>query len=233
MIEQSMKTKPARWLWVIVPAMVLPTFGALLYFTGLLPAGISQVIYTGTKLFTLLWPFIVCFLIIKRELPLPKMVVTRIDLVLGLGTGVVASLLIIGLERMVGSQFSQYHVHIQRQVTELGIADRYWLFGFFLAFIHSGIEEIYWRWFVWGGLRRVTSRRKSHLWAAFAFAAHHVVVLWVFFNPVIAVVMGMSVAFAGWSWSQLFERTKSLWASWLSHVCVDLAILWIGYQWII
>ena len=58
---------------------------------------------------------------------------------------------------------------------------RYVVLAAFLAVVHSLLEEYYWRWFVFGRLRRLVSSPAAILISSLAFMAHHVVVLGRFF----------------------------------------------------
>jgi hypothetical protein len=56
---------------VVLPATVLPLFGALLYFVIAKGVGLAQLAYSGTKLFTLVWPLIAVPWILKHRIERP------------------------------------------------------------------------------------------------------------------------------------------------------------------
>jgi membrane protease YdiL (CAAX protease family) len=68
--------------------------------------------------------------------------------------------------------------------------------------------------------------------SALAFMAHHVIVLGEFFEeaPWLAWLLSSAVAIGGAFWAWLYERTQSIFASWLSHALIDAGIFWIGYE---
>jgi len=131
---------------------------------------------------------------------------------------------------VVGDSLRASGPEIGKQVTAFGVMDYYFLFGIFVAFIHSALEEYYWRGFVFGHLRRLVPLPVAHGLAAIGFAAHHVVVLNQFFPSGIAWLMGGGVALGGLVWSLLYHRYGTLLGAWISHVIVDVAILTIGWQ---
>jgi uncharacterized protein len=100
----------------------------------------------------------------------------------------------------------------------------------FISAAHSLLEEYYFRWFIFGRLRRFWSLWPSVAVSALAFMAHHVVVLAVYFPWEVVVPFSLCVAVGGAAWAWLYERTRSLYAPWLSHLVIDVAIMTIGYD---
>ena len=66
--------------------------------------------------------------------------------------------------------------------------------------------------------------------ASLAFASHHLVVLSEYFPPGWTALLGACVAVGGGVWCLMYERQRTLTGAWISHVVVDLAILWVGYR---
>jgi membrane protease YdiL (CAAX protease family) len=63
--------------------------------------------------------------------------------------------------------------------------------------------------------------------------AYHVVLLFPFFagkflTLVMPLSLGIAVGGAVWAW--LYERTGSIYAPWLSHLIIDVAIFAVGYD---
>ena len=102
----------------------------------------------------------------------------------------------------------------------------------FLSVAHSFLEEYYWRWFVYGNLRRHISRRWAVGLSGVAFAAHHAVILVAFIPPghmPLVALFTAAVAAAGMVWAVLYERHDSLPAVWASHLLADVALMGVGY----
>ncbi|HEV2946154.1 MAG TPA: CPBP family intramembrane glutamic endopeptidase [Gemmataceae bacterium] len=124
---------------------------------------------------------------------------------------------------------------IQSKIEEFNCATpiRYVALAGFLAVIHSLMEEYYWRWFVFGRLRRLLALSSAITLSSFAFMAHHVIVLGMFFPNhfwTAAVPFSLCIAVGGAFWAWLYHRTGSIYSPWISHLLVDLAILAIGYD---
>jgi membrane protease YdiL (CAAX protease family) len=110
---------------------------------------------------------------------------------------------------------------------------RFVLLGLFLAGLHSLLEEYYWRWFVFGELRRLVAVGVAIALSSLAFMAHHVVVLGVYFpQHFITAVLPFSVCVAvgGAVWAWLYQRTGTIYSAWISHLLIDAAILAVGYD---
>ena len=123
---------------------------------------------------------------------------------------------------------------VQRKVTGLGCDTpaKFAALGCFYTIIHSFLEEYYWRWFLFGGLRRFCRPRTAMVISSLGFMAHHVVVLAKFlgcFSPA-TWLFSLGVAVGGAFWAWLYERSGKLYAPWISHMIVDAGIFLLGYQ---
>jgi membrane protease YdiL (CAAX protease family) len=110
---------------------------------------------------------------------------------------------------------------------------KYIAFTTFLSFVHSLLEEYYWRWFVYGKLRHHVATWQANVLSSIAFMAYHVVLLFPFFPGrfwSLAMPLSLLIAAGGSVWAWLYERTNSIYAPWLSHLIIDVAIFSIGYD---
>ncbi len=103
----------------------------------------------------------------------------------------------------------------------------------FIILLHSGLEEYYWRWFVFGRLRRHLRFAPAAGLSALGFMAHHVIVLAVYlpghFWSLVA-PLSFCIFAGGLFWAWLYERTGTIWAAWLSHLLVDAGVYVIGFD---
>ena len=102
----------------------------------------------------------------------------------------------------------------------------------FYSLIHSGMEEYYWRWFVFGQLGRLIPVNRAILVSAIGFMLHHVLLLATYFgwfSPA-TWLFSAAVAVGGAYWAWLYQRSDSLWGPWLSHLVIDAAIFIVGYD---
>jgi membrane protease YdiL (CAAX protease family) len=122
-----------------------------------------------------------------------------------------------------------------RKLQEVNMASpaRFVGLAVFVVTAHSLLEEYYWRWFVFGGLRQFLSLVPAIVLSSLAFMAHHVIVLYVYLpNRLLTAVLPFSLAIAvgGAVWAWLYDRSGSLLAPWLSHLLIDAAIFVIGWD---
>jgi membrane protease YdiL (CAAX protease family) len=115
---------------------------------------------------------------------------------------------------------------------ELATASRYLGFALFICILHSGLEEYYWRWFVFGQMRRFLSIPLAILLSSIAFMLHHVIILGTYlgYAEPATWIFSAGVAIGGAYWAWLYDRTANIWGAWLSHALIDAAIFLIGYD---
>jgi len=219
---------------MVLPAMVLPLAASFAYFVVFPGTTFGHACYAGIKVFLLLWPVLAIKAVLReplmaREWNPPR---HRASLWPGLAFGLVVVGAMIGLIEgtPLGSIVYDNGDRIATRVEDLGVADHFLAFALFISFAHAALEEYYWRWFVFGQLRRLVPLGAAHVLAALAFASHHVVILSQFFPLGWAFGLGGCVACGGLAWSWLYHRYGSLLGAWASHVVVDLGLMWVGWQ---
>ena len=113
-----------------------------------------------------------------------------------------------------------------------GDAWRYAALGAFYSTVHSGLEEYYWRWFVFGRLRRMIPLGWAIGLSSVGFMAHHVILLGIYFDWALLPVAMFSVAVAigGAVWAWLYHRSGSLFGPWMGHLLIDAGIFLVGYD---
>jgi hypothetical protein len=122
---------------------------------------------------------------------------------------------------------------IRRKVLAFGLRTpaQFAAVGIFYSVFHSLLEEYYWRWFVFGRLRRLLPIGRAIFLASLAFAAHHGIVLGNYFGGFSPVtwLLTFGVALGGAAWCEIYRRSGSLLGPWLSHAMVDAAIFAVGF----
>ena len=243
-----------RRILVSALALTLPLLVSFVYFVWMPGTIAGKCAYTGIKIAMLLAPVLVGLYYIRNAEPLPtlRQLPKRSWLATilpqpaiprpasgyrrSLAGGTIFGLLTSGFAAAllalpsVGDTLRASGPQIREQVTAFGVMEYYFLFGLFIAVVHSALEEFFWRGFVYGHLRRLVPIPAAHLLAAVGFAAHHVVVLNQFFPTATAWLLGLGVAIGGLVWSLLYQRYGTLLGAWISHLIVDVAILVIGWQ---
>lgn len=222
---------PLAWRFLL-PALVVPLIGSLLYFVWLPDYPIAKAVYGGTKLFTLIYPL--CFFGWRETLRgRPQQSWGRV-IALGLFSGIGISLLgVLLMATPLGALVRDGGGLVREKASALGFAQNYLLFAVFISLFHSALEEFYWRGFVFGQLRNRLSNLASHALAAAAFAAHHLVVTLQFFPAPLAILLAIFVAVGGVIWTLVYQRQGTLVGCWVSHLCVDAFLMIVGYQLIV
>ncbi|MBA1146146.1 CPBP family intramembrane metalloprotease [Ectothiorhodospiraceae bacterium WFHF3C12] len=222
-----------RWLAAVLPAACVPVLASLLYFQWLSDAVWVQTVYLAAKAFTVVWPVLALALLLDRRplLPAPHWPRDLRALPMGLLSGllIVAALLAL-LATPLNALLDTAAPAVREKVATFGIGEHYWAFAVGFSVIHAGIEEYYWRWFLFGSLRRRLPAGAAHALAAVAFAAHHVVVGATFFGLALGLLLGACVAAGGVIWSLMLARQDTLAGAWLSHILVDLGLAYVGYR---
>jgi membrane protease YdiL (CAAX protease family) len=222
-------------------AMLLPTAMAWLYFVALASedrqANLVLVLAFGAgKLLQFSFPAVYVWRFERQRLR-PALPGIR-GLVAGVGFGLLVAAAALGLyygwlrhsPLLAGAPEKIYH-----KLESFGCTTpaRFVALAGFIAVGHSLLEEYYWRWFVFGWLRRYLVLPVAIGLSSLAFMAHHVIVLGVYFPGqfwTLAVPFSLGVAVGGAVWAWLYARTGSLYAAWLSHLLIDAAIMVVGYD---
>ena len=224
------------WWTVLAAAMTLPTVASLAYFVWLEGTAWVAPVYLGTKALQFAGPLAALGALLAARFGTAR---PGRSVALGLGTGIAGAagtwfsyaLLLRGGEM---ASTAAGAIAVKLADFRLDTLERYVAAAILISFVHSWLEEVYWRAFVYGRLHRLTSSGWSHPVAAVGFAAHHVVVIGVYIGdaPVLVLaLMSLPVVLGGILWSLLYRATGNrLLAPWLSHVCLDLAIMFVGYD---
>lgn len=237
MNEELSARRPAADWTAVVFAIVFPSVVTWVYFVLLKDnaAFVQQTAYSIGKALQFAFPVFWVLLIQRQRIEI------RRPGRQGLGWGLVTGLAI------VAGMFLLYHVFlkpgghfeaavnpIREKVSGFGL-DRLWKYaglGLFYALGHSFLEEYYWRWFVFGQLRRLTPVWVAVIVSSVGFMAHHVILLSAFFGwgTFASLFFSFSVCVGGVIWACLYHRTGSLYGPWLSHALVDAGIFLVGYD---
>ena len=116
---------------------------------------------------------------------------------------------------------------IHNKMSGFGLTNKemFILLGLFYAVIHSGLEEYYWRWFVF---RKLSC---SAVISSLGFTAHHVIIVGTYFGyrSLYSWLALFGVFIGGWYWCWLYQRTNSIWGPWIGHGIVDTALFTLGF----
>lgn len=226
---------------VLLFALLFPAVMTWLYFVQLAGQGAEknvavQLAMALGKLVQFGFPLLYVWLTCPTQLGWPAFRVR--GFLLSVGFGVLTALAIFGLYFGVLREWllaSAAPAAVWQKLVELNCdtPHRFLLLAIFVSLIHALLEEYYWRWFVFGWLRRHLALTPAILVASLGFMAHHVIVLGVYFPGhfwTLAIPFSFAVAVGGAIWAWLYDYSQSLYGVWLSHVIVDAAIMMVGYD---
>ncbi len=227
---------------VLFVALGFPTVLTWAYFVALAdaPAPARLAVYTGGKLFQFALPLVWWVAVARYRLPAripgqwPARSSSQAAWGLAVGAGMFA--LIVGayyaLFRPAG-WLAGADIAVQRKLAGFGVQGvaSFSALAAFYALVHAGLEEYYWRWFVFGQLRR----RLPLVWAvaasSLAFTAHHVILLGVYVGMGVLGMLGsLAVAAAGAIWAWMYQRSGSLVGPWVSHILADAGIFVVAWD---
>jgi membrane protease YdiL (CAAX protease family) len=237
-IEKARFNTPGGLRWIgIAVSLAIPTLITLLYFVlaADLSRGNQQTIYVAVKIVQFSFPVFWVLLILREPAWRNQLAISGWRLGTFFGLAVVAAGFVMYTLTLRGTPlFREASALIVEKLVAFGI-DRPWKYAavaIFYSVLHSLLEEYYWRWFVFGQLRRVVAFWPAALAAAGVFASHHVIVLAIYFGAAspITWLFSSAVAVGGLFWSWLYERTGSLVGPWVSHLLIDAGIFAIGYD---
>ena len=218
-------------------ALVYPTILTVVYFVGMSDAAplVQQAVYGVGKAVQFGFPLVWVVLVAREKLEIgwPNL--------RGVGVGVVFALVVSAVMGLVyffwwkpAGLFDEPARLMQEKMAGFNVDTpaRFLLLGVFYSLIHSLLEEYYWRWFVFGRLRRLVALPAAIVVSSLGFMAHHVIVLGLYFQwqPLPTAFFSLSVAVGGLFWAWLYHHSRSLYSVWLSHLIIDAAIFLAGYD---
>ena len=219
-------------------AALFPTFATWLYFVVLADRPRAAAVFAACKVVQFAFPLAWALGVERSRYRL------NIDLDLaprGLGLGLLSGLVAVAAALVAWRPLlaavpagAGVPAAVDARLSSLGIESvaGFLLLAGFYSLFHSGLEEYYWRWFVFGRLRGPLSATAAALLSSLAFTAHHVLVVGTFlgsFGPA-TWLFSLAVTAAGLLWAGLYQRSGSLAGPWLSHALADAGLMWIGYR---
>jgi membrane protease YdiL (CAAX protease family) len=236
-MSTSLPKPPSRDLAAVVFALFLPSIITWIYFFQAESAAASTqlAIFNVVKIIQFAFPLVWVLLVQKRSVTLRPRHTGGVNAGLTFGALVGAAIFALYLFALRGSDvLVAANEQIIGKVLGMGI-DNVWKYaalGVFYSLVHSLLEEYYWRWFVFGQLRRFMPPTPAIVISALGFMAHHVLVLGKFFgfDSPATWLFSACVAIGGAVWAWLYDRTGWLVGPWVSHALVDAAIFLIGFD---
>lgn len=234
--NRSMQRRRKLDPWVLAFACVLPTLVTLVYFVWAAswPSGVQQVVFSIAKVVQFSLPVVWTAVAWRERLGWPRWSTRGMGLGIAFGLAVAAALWLLYWGLQGQPLLEQALQPIREKIREMGVDSPvgFIALGVFYSLFHSLLEEYYWRWFVFSGMRQYVNLSWAIVISSLAFAAHHVVVLWAYFahSPGMTIFLALCVAMGGGVWAWLYSRSESIFPAWISHLLVDAAIFSLGFH---
>ncbi|MHC4561940.1 MAG: CPBP family glutamic-type intramembrane protease [Planctomycetota bacterium] len=117
------------------------------------------------------------------------------------------------------------------KLNSLGLRDYYWLMAAVVSLFNAFLEEYYWRAFLLGEVfDRIGRGLLACLLCGGLFGLHHILALSSINDPGLIALGAGATAIAATLWGWLRARGGSILDCYLSHLMVDLAVFWVGYD---
>lgn len=233
------RTSPRADGCALLFALTLPTLLAWIYFVILpernAPPAAQTSAYTVGKVIQFGFPLLWVLAIQRCRLALKRPGTKGLGESLVFGVVIFVAMLVLyhaWLEPAGYVEMAREPIRERLEGYGLTSLPRYVLFGLFVSLAHSFLEEYYWRWFVFGGLRRLVPVWVAIVIASLGFMGHHVLILSDYFGwwSLPSVAFSLAVALGGAVWAWIYHRSGSLYGPWLSHLLVDVAVFVVGYD---
>lgn len=234
--ESPSVNRTLTWIGVLF-AIVFPTIVTWAYFFQADAAGqgVQRAVMASLKVLQFAFPLVWTWLVLRERIGPWKLTMR------GVPTGILFGLVV------TAASWALFHFvlaasppfiaatdAIREKVAGFGIDSftKYAALGLFYALFHSLLEEYYWRWFVFGQMRRLVPVWPAIIVSSIGFMAHHVLVLSKYFGWWTAptLLLSAAVAIGGAFWAWLYNRSGSLLGPWISHLIIDAGIFLVGYQ---
>jgi hypothetical protein len=218
-------------------AALFPSLATWLYFVVLSqhPSAAVQAAYTAEKVLQFAFPAVWVLAVRRQKLQFTRPGMAGVGEGLSLGAAVLlGTLLLYFLWLKPGVYLAAAGGEITAKAVALGMGSpaKFIVGGVLLSSIHALLEEYYWRWFLFGGLRRFMPVATAVILSSLAFTAHHVILLAIYFDglSLATTVFSLCVAVGGAAWAWIYHRSGSLLGPWLSHLLIDAGIFVVGYD---
>lgn len=191
----------------------------------------TAITYPGLKAAMLIIPIVVWLRLRRRGVDLKDRIGwKRTNMRSGLWVGgLMSAAIVIGYYAALRKMIDP--APLVTKLRTLGVVEYYWIMAVFISLWNSLLEEYYWRAFIIGELRSwVQSIPVLCVLGGGLFGLHHLFILLPLFEwPLVLLCMvGIMTAGGVWSWMRL--RGGSILDCYISHVLVDLSIMWVGYD---
>lgn len=99
----------------------------------------------------------------------------------------------------------------------------------YISFINSLLEEFFFRGFAFLNLKKASNKNFAYIFSSISFALYHIAMMVTWFDPIIFVLLIVSLFIAGLIFDYLNDKYENIYCSWLVHMCANFAINTVGF----
>jgi len=224
--------RPARRLAMLALLLLVPMASVGPLAAMLLEATkgpIGQVIYFACKVWIAALPAVWLMLVDKGRLSWspPR----RGGFGVAAGLGVAISVMIVAAYWLLGDRLIDAG-EMRDVAMEIGLESKAKYIGLsvYICLVNSLMEEYVWRWFVFRKCEALVGGAWGVALSALFFTLHHILALSAYFDWPVVLLGSVGVFIGGATWSWCYLRFRSVWPGYVSHLIVDVAVLWVGWQ---
>lgn len=96
--------------------------------------------------------------------------------------------------------------------------------GLYISLGNSFLEEYFFRGFIFYNL----PKKLGYVYSPVLFASYHIPMIMLWFSPVLILFCFIGLWVIGFVFHRVNEKNKTIWSSWIIHICADIMIIAIG-----
>lgn len=211
--------------WLVLIGLVLPVF--LQLFSHVIQSNgvVSQTAYVLSKALFIIVPFL--FWVLTRKAIAEKGgTFKRFSLI----SGAALSVSIFAVLYSVLEFIRPFGATIGEALSVLGLTQNFLLYSALIIIFNSLLEELFWRYAIFGGLKQMLSLKWAMVISSLGFAGMHLMYYIGLFDSVPVIMLLTVVTFGfGMFWAWLYQKTKSIPYVWVNHMLVNIPLFYIEY----
>ena len=131
---------------------------------------------------------------------------------------------------LVFKNFIDFSAITENITKKVGVDKNNFIYAsFYISFINSFLEEVFFRGFAFLKLKEVTKGNFALYFSSLIFSLYHIFIMDNWFNIYIFALILLSLFIAGIIFGKLNEKSKSIYPSWIVHMFANFAINTVGF----
>jgi membrane protease YdiL (CAAX protease family) len=211
--------------WLVLIGLILPIFLQLFSHVIQSNDAVSQIAYILSKLLFITAPLLF-WLLTRQPIVEPGGTHKKFSLVSGLAL----SISIFAVLYSVLELIRPFGATIGEALSVLGLTQNFLLYSALIIIFNSLLEELFWRYAIFGGLRQMLSLKWAMIISSLGFAGMHLMYYTGLFDSLSIILLLTTITFCfGMFWAWLYQKTKSIPHVWVNHMLVNVPLFYIEY----